>query len=373
MRRNVSTPICHKSLCYKLWDKIPKEHWLLLFRWYSNLGAIVKWNQSYSNAFKITKGTRQGSLLSPRLFNIFIDDLLHELDASPCKVSIGECSFNCLAYADDITIMCTTTSGLQCLIDICSRYAAKWRFKFNTKKTKCMVLSGKYLSQEPKWFLNGSIIENVESLEILGVHFDVYNKKHVEVRTEKCKRSFYSMRDIGMAYPGCCTDVKAHLWNSICQPVLSYGCDAISLSTKSLSQLETVQSNLIKQSLGLSKRSKSTCLLDAMSVKKVKDRIRLSSSSLLRRIYCNDTPVKSLTNYFMSLYLARGVLIPGTLVHRIISYGLSPIKCIFNKIYLPADPVCGVTDSLKMLLRNENFIKPYSEEHVLSSLLTRSF
>jgi len=365
--------ICHKSLFYKLWNRIPPEHWLLLYRWYSNLKALVRWNHCYSSCFKVTKGTRQGSLISPQLFNIFIDDLLQELGDSSHKVCIGPCSVNSFAYADDITVMSTTAPGLQSLVDKCSVYARRWRFKFGIKKTKCMIISGDSLMKEPMWYLNSERIENVESLEILGVQFDRKNKDHVYNRSEKCKRAFYSLRDVGMAYPGCTPNVKAYLWRTICQPVILYGFDSVNISRNSLHDLESVQSKLIKQSLGLSKRSRSSYLLQALNVTSVEERIKQNTASLLKRIYVIDSPVKNLTNYFLSMYISQGITYPGTIIQRVVSYGLSPTNCIFNKYNLVSQPDCGVVDSLRSLLSHVNFIKPYSEQHVLTSLLTRAF
>ena len=365
--------ICHVSLFMKLRAKIPDKHWILLYRWYKNLKAIVKWKNGFSNSFNVTRGTRQGSLLSPQLFNIFIDDLLIELDESPDRVRIGNCCLNSFAYADDITLLCTTIPGLQRLIDICCSYASKWRFKFGISKTKCMVVSGDCFVQQPRWFLNNLAIDNVDNLEILGVHFDSNNAQHVNVRSEKCRKSFYSLRDAGMAFPGCHTDVKTYLWKTMCQPVLLYGCETIHLSTSDVQKLETLQGNLLKQSIGLSHRSKSSSLMRALNITSVKDKIKLNSASLLRRIYAVDSPVRDLTNHFLSLYICKGLLYPGTLVHRIVSFGLSPIDCIFNKQYLPPKPPCGIVDSLQMLLMHNHFLKPYSDEHVLSSLLTRAF
>ena len=366
--------IWHKALLYKLRGKISNNHWLILYRWYGSLKATVKLNNNYSKYFTVSKGTRQGSLLSPQLFNIFIDDLLQELSNSDDKVCIGTCQLNSFAYADDINLLCTTSPGLQRLINICAAYADKWRFKFGISKTKCMAIAGSRLANVPTLYLNNEPIASVSCLEILGVHYDSKNTAQVEHRINKCKRAFYSLRDIGMAYPGCASDVKAYLWNTMCQPILIYGFDSLFISQSSIDQLETIQGNLVKQCMGLSKRSRSTNLLQALHITRVREKIRQSTASLLKRVFSVESSVKDLNAHLLSLYVTRGDLIPGTLIQRAVCMGLSPISCAFQEYKKPVFiQGCGIVDSIKHLVMHENFIKPYSEEFILSSLLTKAF
>ena len=74
------------------------------------------------------------------------------------------------------------------------------------------------------------------------------------------------------------------------------------------------------------------------------------------------------------LYAIKGILIPGTLVCRIMQFGHSPIDCLLNKIYKEkVSPESWVVGSLKTLVMYEHFIKSYSEEHILASLLIEAF
>jgi len=177
-----------------------------------------------------------------------------------------------------------------------------------------------------------------------------------------------------MSYPGCASNVKSYLWRSICQPVLLYGMECVNISSGSLKTLESTQSTLLKQCLGLNKRSKSSHILQALYVHKVDEKIKQATSSLIRRIFALQSPVMDFNSYLLSLYIQNGSLVPGTLIERCIKYGLSPVKCMsghFKK--QPFKENCGLTDSIRALVMHEIYIKPYSEQHVLTSLLTRVF
>ena len=73
--------VCHVSLFMELIDVLPTYQWLLLYIWYC--------------------GTRHGSILSPNLFNIFIHQLLLDLDYCDAGVRIGDVFYNYMAYAYD--------------------------------------------------------------------------------------------------------------------------------------------------------------------------------------------------------------------------------------------------------------------------------
>ena len=135
---------------YKLFGKmlkcgIPIFVVKLIMYWYSQQSFHVKWDNFFSASFHMSNDVRQGGILSPNLFNLYINDLCYKL--SSCNAG---CNFNGkmiknIAYADDMSLLFPSPKGLQKLIDICEEYGKKYNIIFNPKKSMCMCFTGKSL------------------------------------------------------------------------------------------------------------------------------------------------------------------------------------------------------------------------------------
>ena len=299
----------------KVNDVLPNHHWILLHRWYSSLKAVIKWNGNYSSSFTITRGTRQGSLLSPYLFNVFIDSLLRQLQQTNYGLRLGDSCYQSIAYADDITVFSPTATGLQSLIDICHRYACQWRFSFGLKKTKCMTAGKHILDSQTTWLLGDRPIDNVDNLEVLGVVLDNVGSclPHTNKRIQKSRQSYFGLVPLGLNYPGLQSNVKAYIWNLVCRPTLLYGLESIHLDPASIRQLESLQGSLVKRMNGISKRSHHNNLLLALGIPRVVEGVTDRVLSLYYQIFNVDSPMRNLCTYMLGQYTLSGQYVKNTL------------------------------------------------------------
>ena len=90
---------------------------------YETQEACIRWGSVQSSSFRITNGTRQGSVLSPALFAAYLDDLLQELRNTGLGCHIAGKWYSAAGFADDLVLMCPTRSAMQEMLRVCEAYA----------------------------------------------------------------------------------------------------------------------------------------------------------------------------------------------------------------------------------------------------------
>ena len=133
---------------------------LFLLNMYTKLLIRIKWNNSYSEYFNVTNGLKQGGVLSPLLFSIYIDDLLSELTLQDIGCKIGSEFYEVYGYADDIVLLSPTVSGLKSMVNTCTKYTNDHDVQFNSLKSQIMVFSNKKHYYEPIIYINDQPILN---------------------------------------------------------------------------------------------------------------------------------------------------------------------------------------------------------------------
>ena len=131
----------HWTLFKKLIDRgTPLIFVRIIMQWYTTQTACVRWGSALSDNFLITNGVRQGGILSPLFFNVYMDCLSESLCNTQTGCNVGGVMINHLMYADDMVIISPSAKGLQRLVDICAVYGQIHDILFNQDKTVCMYM-----------------------------------------------------------------------------------------------------------------------------------------------------------------------------------------------------------------------------------------
>ena len=129
--------VWHTGLLYKLSEiEIPPKIWLIVYRIYNNAKSFVFVNKHFSHYFRQHRGLCQGSILSPKLYVLYINNLLNMLSHSKKGSMILDIHVSCPTQADDMAIISPTPSNLQNMLLTCQQYSLKWRFRFSSLKSQ---------------------------------------------------------------------------------------------------------------------------------------------------------------------------------------------------------------------------------------------
>ena len=115
---------------------------LLLFM-YTNQTLRVKWGSVMLESFTVMNEVKQGGVLSPVLFAVYTDGLLLRLQESGFGCHMGGHYACALAYADDITLISPSMTGLRKMSSICEQYASEYDILFNGSKSKLLFFKGR--------------------------------------------------------------------------------------------------------------------------------------------------------------------------------------------------------------------------------------
>ena len=124
-----------------------------------------------SDSFNVTNGVRQCGVLSPQLFNVYIDGLSDILNKSTIGGPLGGKLINHLLYADDLCIVSLSSAGVQQLLSTSDQYCASHSLTFNVRKSVCMFFKCKMnkLCDNASVVLSGNNIDFVHGTKYLGV------------------------------------------------------------------------------------------------------------------------------------------------------------------------------------------------------------
>ena len=145
---------------------IPDHLNCLLRNLYGGQEATVRTGHRTTDWFQIGKGVCQGCILSPCLFNLYVEYIMRNagLKETQAGIKIAWRNINNLRYADDTTIMAESEEELKILLMKVKVESEKVGLKLNIQKTKIMA-SGPVTS----WEIDGETVETVSDFVFWGL------------------------------------------------------------------------------------------------------------------------------------------------------------------------------------------------------------
>ena len=225
--QSLSSPVYDAS---KAFDKINHYHLMvklincqviivrLLYFWHCMQSFVTRWGDCISSRFTVSNGVRQGGIVSPILFNVFLNQLSVELNQSKIGCSINSHVVNHLFYADDSVLLAPSSKALQNLIHICCEtYSKRFELTYNVKKTKVMCFKPKNRSDLyiPRFTLNGVNLDIVSMYKYLGCILvdTLSDNKDIE---RQMKAIYARGNMLSKKFGMCNDDVKCKLFKAYC-------------------------------------------------------------------------------------------------------------------------------------------------------------
>ena len=271
----------------KLFNKLLKlgvPKWIvrLICQWYSNQTLCVRWGSTISNSFFVHNGVRQGGLLSPLLFNTYMNDLSVQLSKLPVGCCSGDMVINHLMYADDIVLVAPSAKGMQRLIDVAYNYGCQYDIIFNSSKSQMMVFDTRKIGHTVDFSIGSSTMNETTSYRYLG-HIITNNLSDEADIEEKVRSLYVRCNSLLRKFYFCSDKVKNKLFSCYCSNV--YLCSLWVKFRKSVLKRFTVAyNNAFRIMHGLSMRCSASFMFANARVDSCQARTRKCIHSIMCRI-----------------------------------------------------------------------------------------
>ena len=207
----------------------------------------VRCKDTISQEYSITTGVAQGAILSPILFNMFLNPVMNAA-MHGCIDTIGPRKMNVLGYADDLMILEPTPERAVSTLTRVANAAKQIGLEFNTEKTLWMSKA----HQNAVIKLNGVPLRRVTAAKYLGVEIQQQNRgRHFVIGHSPLLGAFNGRARTFLRFKGLSPRRTAHLLTTCCRPLLDVAATALSL--KSWESFDRRVRSEIRRAVGIPK------------------------------------------------------------------------------------------------------------------------
>ena len=246
--------VLRNSLLYKLLKYgISSEMKNMISSIYSNVNSYVKVNGTLSKSFGCSLGLRQGCVLTPILFSLFINDLDEDMRSLNTMGSkLYDTVIHTLLYEDDLIIFANSKEELQMKLDKLSDFCSKWELVVGLPKKKIMILGGGYnVAKKNLFYFRGSCVEIVKYCTYLGVTFkhNLLFDKHIEMVQDAATKAEFGVISELSNFKNYDVTLALKLFDTLVSPIKEHGIEL--WGHKDLEKIERINLHFYKFILGI--------------------------------------------------------------------------------------------------------------------------
>ena len=224
----------------------------LLMDLYSRQRIRTLWKNKHSAYFGTQNGIRQGSIASPVLFCIYLDNLIKKLRRKGVGCWVGGSFFGALAYADDVALLCPSIGGLQEMVKMCEEFAAEWDLTFNSQKSMCLHFSRKKEEERRPVRLNGIELKWTSTFKYLGNHVSQDLEEREDVGRKRGDLFGRTNAVLAQAH-GVSKEITCKIFKTQCAHL--YGAETWSLADKNVPLIFTAINRCVRRVFDLPYRT----------------------------------------------------------------------------------------------------------------------
>ena len=224
---------------------------------YAKATSAVYFNSSVGDWFKTTVGVRQGCLLSPTLFNIFLERIMTDaLEDHNGTVSIGGKTITNLRFADDIDGLAGSENELVELVDRLDKTSRAYGMQISAEKTKVMTNNSRGFTTD--FTVSGQKIDPVKKFKYLGaIVTDEGSKPEVRSRIAQATAAFAKL-DCIWKDKGIKIKSKIRLMRSLVTSILLYSCETWTVTAEIERLVQSTEMKFFRRLLNISYRDRIT-------------------------------------------------------------------------------------------------------------------
>ena len=219
----------------------------LLLDGYTRQHARVSWCNVKSASFALRNCVKQGGVLSPILFTVYIDSLLVMLEQSGLGCYVGNYFAGAFSYADDVVILSPTLRGINMMLTLCSNFASLFNVTFNAQKTVGIIFNNSF-HVDGFADLNGTKVAWHERVKYLGNIITTSLKDDADCMLKK-GQFIGSVNKLIGNFKHLDTKLRIKLFKAFCHSF--YGAQMWNLQCRSLSELYTAWNKGVRAVLKL--------------------------------------------------------------------------------------------------------------------------